>query len=872
MRFAPFVALFAIALPVARADESRAFLSTHCAGCHSGDSKSGGFDLDRLPQSPADPVGSAMWAKVHDRVASGQMPPAKKPRPPKVATDTFLGSIRTAFAAAESGRDRTTLRRLNRTEYQNTLRDLFDLPGLNVRDLLPDDGRAHGFDKSAASLDISPIQMAKYLEAADVVLDLAIAKTMLPPQSQRVRMHANENYDFGVVIPNGDGVMLKDFQYDDSRFPIPKDAYAGGKYPGLGELERSGVWKERPGTAGLFRCLGESFAGRFSKFAPNFPGRYRITTSVWSFWWDKGAVKESPRTQAAGIYFGSRPLGFFDAPSLKPTGHQIVAWLDADDYLKFDAASLWEVHVYHHKDKAAGYTGPGVAIDYLEVEGPLHDEWPPVSHKRLFDTLPMVPLDKLPAGAKKPPRAVPRRIKTPDSPNPVGAYTFATVHPDDPAAAAESLLRKFLPKLFRRPVAKTELYRYVRIVADRLISADPFETAMRSAYKAALCSPEFLFLRESAPESGVVNGPLDDWSLAARLSYFLYNSMPDDELFASASAGELRKPEVLRAQVERMLKDPKSERFIADFLDQWLDLRDLDATSPDKKLYPEYTPYLRHAIAGEPAQFFRKLLADDRPVASLVASDFLMLNQRLAEHYGIAGVNGTTFRGVPVPPDRHRGGFLTQAAVLKVTANGTTTSPVKRGAWVMKKLLGQPPEPPPPDIAAVEPDVKGAVTIREQLAKHRSNVSCAGCHARIDPPGFALESFDVIGGARDRYRATEGKERADLTALFPSHRNPAGRWHEIYHVGFTLGQPVDAKGETADGKPFDGIDGFRAILAAEPRLLARNFVNQLLTYGTGTPMRFTDRQAVDAILDRSGDLRMRRLIHELIQSPLFRTK
>lgn len=860
MRFAVPVLLL-VAAGVSAADP-KAFLDAHCAACHSGTTVSGGFDVGKLPAEPAD---ATMWVKAHDRVKAGEMPPPKRPRPPKADADAFISGISTAIVTAQAKQDRTAVRRLNRTEYQNTLRDLFDLPGLNVKDLLPDDGRRHGYDKSAAALDVSPIQMAKYLEAADAVLDLAIAKTLLPPQSQKVRMYAHENYDFGIVIPNGDGVMLKDFKYDDTRFPLPKDSYAGGKYKGLAELERSGQWGTRPGTAGLFRCLGEAFQGRFGRFAPNFAGRYRLSTSLWSFWWDKGEVKASPRTQAGGIYFGSRPLGFFDAPSLKPTAHQFEAWLDADDYLKFDAASLWEVHPYHHKDKAAGYVGPGVAIDYLEVEGPLHDDWPPASHKRLFGDLPLVALSKLPADAKTPPRTHPTRKKTPDASTPVGAYTFATVHPDDPAAAAEKLLRAFLPKLFRRPVEKKELYRYVRLVTDRLIADDPFETAMRAAYKTALCSPEFLFLREPA-------GPLDDWAVAARLSYMLFNSTPDDELLRLAEKGELRKPEVLRAQVDRMLKDPKGERFVSDFLDQWLDLRDLDATTPDKKLYPEWTAYLRHAVAGEPAAYFRRLVADDRPTSELVASDFLMLNQRLAEHYGIAGVSGTRFQVVSVPADKHRGGLLTQAAVLKVTANGTTTSPVKRGAWVLKKLLGKPPEPPPPDIAAVEPDVKGATTVREQLAKHRDLASCAGCHARMDPPGFALESFDVIGGFRDRYRATEGKGRPDLTALFPSHRGPDGKPQPTLHAYFTLGLPVDASGETADGKTFAGIDEFRRLLLKDRRGLARNFVNQLLAYGTGEPMRFADRAAVEAILDKSAEFRTRKLIQELVLSPLFLSK
>jgi len=870
--------LFAILIPVcvhaaeATPASIATFLDGHCVACHNPESRSGGFDVSAIRANLDDPRHVAQWVRVFDRVKSGEMPPAKRPRPVKADADKFLEAVAGGLNVGEQKRDalsgRAPLRRLNRTEYENTLRDLLDLPGLNIKDLLPDDGRAHGFDKSSSALDVSPILMAKFAEAADAALDAAIAQYTVPPVPFKTRMYANENYDFGVVIPNGDGVMLKDFKYDDSRFPIPKDAYAGGKFKGLGELEQSGLWKEKPGTAGLFRCLGESFAGRFSKFSPNFSGRYRVSTSVWSFWWDKGEVKASPRTQAAGIYYGSRALGFLDAPSLKPTGHQLDVWLEPDDYLKFDAASLWEVHPYHHKDKAAGFTGPAVAIDYLEVEGPLHDEWPPASHKRLFGELPMIAFSKLPADAPKPKRSIPRRVKTYDAGNSPGQLTFGTVNPASPAAEAERLLKEFLPRAFRRPTKTEEIARFTMLALERIATGSCFEDAMRSAFKAALCSPEFLFLREPV-------GPLDDYAVASRLSYFLWSSLPDATLTALAEKGRLRDADELRKQVDRMLADPKSERFVNDFLDQWLDLREIDATTPDRRLYPEYNLYLRDAIRREPYAFFRQLLTQDRAASDLVASDFVMVNQRLAEHYGIPNVTGTQFRPVPVPKDSHRGGFLTQAAVLKVTANGTTTTPVKRGAWVNRKILGTPPQPPPPDIAAVEPDIRGATTIREQLAKHRDNATCASCHAKMDPPGFALESFDVIGGLRTKYRATEGKERPDLNTTFRAHLNPEGKFPSaMYNTSFSLGQPVDASGETAAGQKFADVDEYRKLLLADRRGLARNLANQFVVYSTGVPMRFSDRAAIEQILDKAGGdgVRVRSLIYEMVKSPLFLTK
>ncbi len=877
MRFPPTLLLFLAAAPAWAVDLDAAtlkpFLEANCQGCHNADVKKGNLNLAALPAKLDDPLTAERWVKLHDRVQRGEMPPPSvKTRPTpeqaKVFTDGLGKQIAASELAARKESGRATLRRLNRTEYENTLRDLFQLPGLQVKDLLPDDGRADGFDKGANALDISPILMAKYAEAADHALDQAIAQTTVPPSPLKVRMSAHEQYDYEVVIPNGDGVMLtKDFKYDAARFPIPKDAFAGGKFKGLGELEASDVWKNRPGAAGLFRCLGESFPGRFTQFTPLYPGRYRINTSVWSFWWDKGEVMPAPRSGAAGIYYGSRVLGFFDAPSLKPTTHEFEAVLAADEYLKFDPASLWEVHPYNHKDKAAGYTGPGVAIDYLEIEGPLHDEWPPPGHKRLFGDLPLVPLAKLPADAAKPKRELPRRVKTLDSAIRHAAPIFATVHPAAPAAEAERLLTDFLPRAFRRPVKGAEVTKYAVLALQRLAEGVCFEDAMRTAYKAVLSSPDFLFLREPV-------GPLDDYAVAARLAFFLWNSIPDETLTKLAAEGKLRDPKTVREQALRMLSDAKAERFVNDFLDQWLDLKDFDQTTPDRTLYPEYQPYLADALRQEPKRFFAELLKNNDSATKLIDSDFLTVNQRLAEHYGLPAVTGTQFKRVAVPKDSHRGGILTQGAILKVTANGTTTSPVKRGAWVMRRLLGLPPDPPPPEITAIEPDVRGTTTVRELLAKHRDNVSCAACHNKMDPPGFALEAFDVIGGFRARYRATQGKDLPGYEKTFASHLDPAGKFPtQFYHVGFRQGPAVDAAGETVAKEKFTDIDGFKLLLMKDTRQVARNLEKQLATYATGAPVSFADRPHIEGMLDRAGgNFPLRNLIGELVTSELFLNK
>ena len=286
----------------------------------------------------------------------------------------------------------------------------------------------------------------------------------------------------------------------------------------------------------------------------------------------------------------------------------------------------------------------------------------------------------------------------------------------------------------------------------------------------------------------------------------------------------------------------------------------MDATTPDRKLYPEYSTYLRDSMLAETRGFFREMLEHDRSVLNVVDSDFAMLNERLALHYGIAGVKGSQIREVKLTPGSHRGGILTQAALMKVTANGTTTTPVKRGAWVIREILGQPPAPPPPNVPAVEPDINGTTTIREQLDKHRNNQVCASCHAQMDPPGFALENFDVIGGWRTRYRSLgEGEPTTGL---------------EGRTVAYLLAQPVDAAGKMSDGRTFDDVDGMKKLLLADPDQIARNLIQQLLVYSTGSEIGFADRAVVEDILKRTRfrDFGLRSMIHEVVQSKLFLEK
>jgi hypothetical protein len=551
-------------------------------------------------------------------------------------------------------------------------------------------------------------------------------------------------------------------------------------------------------------------------------------------------------------------LGYYDAPSLKPTEHELEVWLNENEIMGCDVASLAPVANYSRKGRAMAFTGPGIAVDWLDVEGPLNEVWPPHSHRVMLGDLPIAEF----VAKDHPELRAPRRLKPEklwlglgkNEPDPVPGIW--TVNSEQPLADADRLLAAFLPKAFRRPVADEVRKRYTGLVEERLKAGDCFESAMRWACRAALCSADFLYHYEPATT-------LDDFALANRLSYFLWNSLPDEQLTKLAANGTLHDTKTLQVEVERMLKDKKSGRFIEDFLGQWLKLRSIAMNDPDKKLYPEFSPYLQDSMVAETRAYFRELLEKNLDVTHLVRSDFAMLNEKLAVHYGIEGVSGPAIRRVALPPDCARGGLLTQGSILKITANGTTTSPVPRGAFVMDRILGRPPEPPPATVPAVEPDVRGATTIREQLAKHRNDPTCAGCHAKIDPAGFALESFDVIGGYRTRYRSLENGDPA-----------PRGKIDPIIGISFKLGPAVDPSGELPDGRKFQDIRELQAQLAADQRLLLANLARQFLTYATGREIAFRDREQIIAIVDvaekQGGGIRT--LLHEVIQSPLFQTR
>jgi hypothetical protein len=486
-------------------------------------------------------------------------------------------------------------------------------------------------------------------------------------------------------------------------------------------------------------------------------------------------------------------------------------------------------------DERAMVTGICAVVEWVEITGPLAEEWPPRGHRLLYGDLSLEPADP-----KQP------------------AKDLRVVSPD-PEQDARRLLAGFLPRAFRRPVSDAEVETHVALVRDELGKGARFDEALRAAYTLALSSPQFLFRSEKP-------GPLDDHALASRLSYGFWSTAPDEELTSLAAAGKLRDPAVLVAQTRRLINDPRrGKRFTVNLLDNWLKLRDIDFTQPDTKLYPEFEQYLQQSMLAESRAFFEELLAHDLPTRTILRSDFAMLNERLAEHYGIQGVVGEHIRRVPLPDGSaaHRGGILTQGAVLKVSANGTTTSPVVRGAYVLDRILGTPPDPPPKAVPAVEPDIRGSTTIREQLALHRDQPACAGCHAKLDPPGFALENFDVTGRWRTHYRALP-ESAANKQVSIPGS--------DIRY--YIQGPAVEPAYALADGRTFSDIDGYTAIMLADERQIARNLVGKFAAHLTGAEIEFADRGEVESILDRTaaGGHGVRSVLEEVIRSRLFTHK
>jgi hypothetical protein len=452
---------------------------------------------------------------------------------------------------------------------------------------------------------------------------------------------------------------------------------------------------------------------------------------------------------------------------------------------------------------------PRLFLQTIEIEGPIV-EWPPASHLALG--------------------------------------LMDTTSQDE--AGARAIFTKFLPRAYRRPAEKDEVERLVKMVTSTMKKHSlPFRDALRLALQAMLCSPEFTFLQEPKPQTPQQAArPLKGHELATRLSYFLWSTMPDDELFALAASGTLKQPAILRAQVARMLAAPQAHQFVENFAGQWLGVRDFGSVKPDTKEYNAYNHDVELAEAVEPIAFFQEVLAKNLPITSFLDSDFLMLNEHLAKHYGIKDVKGEEFRRVSITPEHHRGGVLGMGGLLTLLADGTRTLPVRRAAWVRGQLLGDPPLPPPPNAGAIQPNAAGQnLSVRERLERHRNEPNCASCHDKLDGYGLALENYDAIGAWRTRQNG-EGM-RGDKTPK------------------------IDPSGKLKSGREFSDLASYKAALLAEKDTFARAFATKLLTYALCRPVGYVDHTTIDQCTAalKADDYRLQALIQAIIASPPFQT-
>lgn len=753
------------------------FVKKHCSDCHDGPDADGGIDLYELDFDLSDEENTRRWILVHDRIASGEMPPAKKPRPDATSSQKIQRLLAESICDAENQRAGVVLRRLNRREYENTVRDLFQTD-VQITGL-PEDTSTDGFDTVGEGLAVSAEAMQAYLDAADSVLDAVFGE---PTKPKFIRHETNLLKQVDWKGRPTDGQFGKMFRVTDDGLVIFQSGYCPTNLVNFARLQ-----------------------------AP--AGTYRGTMRVRAVQSDKPVTL---RIYAGDTIVNRRErhlVGYYDVPPDKWTTIEFVDQLVQD-------GGTFQPKCYNTKDTrkdADTYPEPGIEIGDIVIEGPI-DAWPPPSR----------------------------------------AYLFGDVDPETATVKeAKEVIVRILPDAFRRLVTSEEVAPYLKIFQESITAGNQFKEALRVSLKAILCSPEFLFLDEPGGDK------IGAYAFASRLAYFLWSSTPDRELLKLAGTGALSDPSVIKIQIERMLGDPKAKAFTKNFTGQWLDLRHINFTEPDANLYPEFDELLRLSMVSETELFFQEILDKDLSLLNFIESGFTYLNGRLASHYGIEGVVGQKFRRVKLPPDSMRGGLLTQASILKVTANGTYTSPVLRGVWVLENILGTPTSPPPDNVGSVEPDTRGATTLRQELAKHREAKSCSACHRKIDPPGFALECFDPIGGFRARYRTmAESGERPGI-----SQAPFTWKW-----VRFRIGLPVDATGRMSDGEQFTDIRDFKKLLAHDPDQLARNLTVKLLTYATGRKIGFADRIRVEVIVNNSRNqgYGFRSLIHAVAQSELLR--
>ncbi len=747
--------------------EGVAFVQKYCVHCHNDKTHKADLTLHGYKDDASVLKELKVWQNVLRMVKAGEMPPSgRSPRPSAAEVEAFAQVVNGVYEkAARSGKvdpGQVTVRRLNRTEYNNTIRDLVGVDFQPAEDF-PSDDIGHGFDNIGDVLSLSPVLMERYLAAAESIVQRAIVPHPPKPPVRHVASRWLE--------------------------PATSEAFRWRPInPGVGMLH--------------------------SQFSLTMDGEYTFRVRIQA----RSATSESPRV---AILVDGKEVKTFPVKGTEQKPETLEMKLAMEKgprrvAVKHLNPPLPGNNKTEKKDRNEKMDRGGtVLVESFVLEGPADTR--PATHRRL--------LACNPSASKK--------------------------------EQTREVLERFATRAYRRPATPAEVARLVKLVESAEAQGEKWESGIQLAMQAVLVSPKFLFRIEldQRPDSPAPH-PLDEYQLASRLSYFLWSSMPDDELFALAARKELTRN--LDAQVQRMLKDPRSQALVNNFAMQWLQLQRLKTFAPDAKLFPTFNEQLRSAMMKETALFFEAVLREDRSILDLIDSDFTFLNEPLARHYGIADTNGNLIGQKPTQPrgepirgeqfrrvtlqNRDRGGLLTQASVLTVTSNPTRTSPVKRGRWVLEQLLGTPPPPPPPNVPELVENEKAVLSgsLRQRMEQHRANPACANCHAKMDPLGFAFENYNAIGG----FRSKDG----DF--------------------------PIDPSGTLPDGKTVKGPGDLKGILKEKKELFSRCLAEKMLIYALGRGLEYYDRPTIERIQTAlaANNYKFSTLVSAIVQSDPFRLR
>lgn len=762
----------------------RPILKKHCFKCHGEKKQKGDLRLDTLSGDLSkDRVAAEAWHDVQNALNLSEMPPKKEdsllPAELRTVTSWITQEIDALVASQKGTGGRIVLRRLNKTDYQNTMRDLLGIEMDYAKNLPPETLSEDGFRNNGATLQMSDLQLEYYLESARKGLAKAIVTGSRPKFFEK---------EFTVSVNDknrGSNILDKDQQFIAKLLDYPEDGEI------LIRAKVKAQFAENRGYPQLRAAIGY----RADVQAPRgFLKPVDITSEDWQIIEFRARIENFPLPSKSQSKF----------PGL-------LLWLDNAYAEGHDKPIKARGKGKKKKAQKGPLTYPRIEVASMQFIGPILDDWPPAQHKAIL----------LPSEQRS------------------NEETYSKI-----------VIRNFMRRAFRRPIHDEEIVPYYRFFRSTRPEMETFEDAIRETLAMVLISPDFLFLVEP---SGSSKRSISDWELASRLSYFLWSSMPDTRLLNLAKKEALRKPEILEKEISRMISDERSWQFVEQFADQWLDIGALQRVAINPNYYPKFDPTLKASMRGETIHFFGELFQKNLSALNILDSNFTMLDEPLAKHYGLAGPKGSRFERVSIKPGDHRGGVLAHGSVLLGNSTGEDSHPVKRAVWIRERLLDDAPAPPPPDVPALDSTDPNFATlsVRDQLAEHRKQISCNECHRNIDPWGISLENFGADGLWREQIlrKKVKGKGMIKL--------------------------PVLSEAILPDGKKIEGIADLKKHLLEDRReQFARAFTSKLLTYALGRRLELIDQKTVDELTSKfiKSEYRIKDLIYLIVASKTFQSK